>query len=62
MDFGQLWQIGTAISAAGAVYGAIRMDLRGIHRTLADHKERADKIEDRFNAHIEKGLTHGNQT
>jgi hypothetical protein len=60
MDFGPLWQVGTALVLAGAVYGAIRMDLKGIHRTLADHKERAEKIEDRFNAHIEKGLTHGN--
>jgi hypothetical protein len=53
MDFGPFWQVGTALVLAGAVYGAIRADLKAMH-------ERINKLEDRFNAHIEKGLTHGN--
>ena len=49
-----LWlQIGGTVVAAAVTYGAIRADLRGMH-------ERLNKLEDRFNGHIEKGLTHGN--
>lgn len=59
-SLGPLWNIGAALVAAGAVYGAIRADLKGIHRTQGEQKERHDKLEDRFNSHIEKGLTHGN--
>jgi hypothetical protein len=61
MEFGPLWQIGMALVAAGAVYGAIRADLKAIHQKQSDTDQRVEKIEDRFNSHIEKGLTHGNQ-
>lgn len=60
MDFGLLLNIGTALVAAGAVYGAIRADLKGIHVRLAAQHERQNRIEDRLNNHIDKGLTHGN--
>lgn len=60
MDFGPLWQVGVALVSAGAVYGAIRADLKAIHQKQRDQDERQGKLEDRFNAHIEKGLTHGN--
>ncbi|MFX1803531.1 hypothetical protein PWR66_07745 [Paraburkholderia sp. A1RO-5] len=60
MDFGPLWQIGTALVAAGAVYGAIRADLKAIHQAQRDAAERVKTIEDRFNRHIEQGITHGN--
>lgn len=60
MDFGPLWQVGTALVAAGAVYGAIRADLKAIHQKQRDDAERVKSIEDRFNRHIEQGLTHGN--
>lgn len=53
MDGALLWQVGSALVAAGAVYGAIRTDLKRI-------VTRVEKIEDRFNNHIEKGLNHGN--
>lgn len=54
MDLGQLTQIVTALLVAGGVYGALRADLKAMH-------ERVNKLEDRFNSHIDKGLTHGNQ-
>ncbi|KAB0637257.1 MULTISPECIES: hypothetical protein [Burkholderia cepacia complex] len=60
MDLGPLWQIGTALVAAGAVYGAIRADLRAIHQKDRDQDERIKTVEDRFNRHIEQGLNHGN--
>ncbi|WP_286798565.1 hypothetical protein [Pandoraea sp. 64-18] len=53
MDPGALLQAGVALVSAGVVYGAIRADLKAMH-------ERVGKIEDRFNSHIDKGLTHGN--
>lgn len=60
MDFGPLWQFCCALVAAGAVYGAIRADLKGIHAWQARSDKRADKLEDRFNRHIEQGASHGN--
>lgn len=60
MDFGPVWQVGTALVAAGAVYGAIRADLKAIHQKQRDTDARVDRVEDRFNRHIEQGLTHGN--
>ncbi|WP_431825296.1 hypothetical protein [Burkholderia sp. F1] len=61
MDFGPLWQIGAALLGAGAVYGATRLaDLKAIHQAQRDAAERVKSIEDRFNRHIEQGLTHGN--
>lgn len=60
MEFGPLWQIGTALVAAGAVYGAIRADLKSIHQKQRDQDARQEKLEDRFNRHIEQGVTHGN--
>lgn len=59
-SFGPLWQVATALVAAGAVYGAIRADLKGIHARQAAADKRADRIEDRLNNHIDKGLIHGN--
>jgi len=56
MDGSLLWQVGVALVAAGSVYGAIRSDLKRITRV----EQRVEKIEDRFNNHIEKGLNHGN--
>ncbi|MGD1324382.1 hypothetical protein ACNHE5_05515 [Pandoraea pnomenusa] len=53
MEPGAFLQLGMALVSAGVVYGAIRADLKAMH-------ERVGKIEDRFNSHIEKGLTHGN--
>lgn len=52
MDAGMLWQVGGTLFAAAACYGAIRADPRNMHERIA-------ALETRFNAHIEKGLTHG---
>ncbi|PMS38468.1 hypothetical protein [Trinickia symbiotica] len=62
MDFGPLWQAATALVAAGAVYGAIRADLKAIHQKQRDQDSRVDRVEDRLNRHIEQGVTHGNAT
>lgn len=53
MDAAMLWQIAGTLAAAAATYGAIRADLRNMHERIA-------ALETRFNAHIEKGLSHGN--
>jgi hypothetical protein len=53
MDAALLWQIGGQVAAALIAYGAVRADLRNM-------KERLGALENRFNAHIDKGLTHGN--
>jgi hypothetical protein len=50
------YQVVGALLAAGAVYGGIRADIKRITKV----EQRVDKIEDRFNNHIEKGLNHGN--
>jgi hypothetical protein len=60
MDASLLWQIGGTLCIAGAAYGAIRADLKGLHDSSARNEARTDKLEDRFNNHIEQGLTHGN--
>jgi hypothetical protein len=64
MDIGAFWTIGAglvmAIFAGGGAYAAIRADLKGLHEFKREITGRVDKFEDRFNAHIEKGLTHGN--
>ncbi len=53
MDPALVWQIAGTLFASAATYGAIRADLRNM-------RERIAALETRFNAHIEKGLTHGN--
>lgn len=53
MEPALVWQIAGTLVAAAATYGAIRADLRNMHERIA-------ALESRFNAHIEKGLTHGN--
>jgi hypothetical protein len=53
MDAALLWQIGGQVAAALIAYGAVRADIR-------NQRERLKTLEDRFNAHIEKGLNHGN--
>jgi hypothetical protein len=46
----QEWlHIATLLLASGAVYGAIRMDIRSIHRDIERHESIIEKLRDKVN-------------
>lgn len=45
---GLLWQLVTGLILAGAVYGGIRQDLRGIHENLLRIEKMAERAHNRL--------------
>lgn len=45
-----------ALIGAGAVYGGIRADLRGMHERILTAEKSAGRAHERIDTHLEKGL------
>lgn len=52
-------QIGVMVFGSGAVYGAIRADIRAIHERVNDAKEAADEAHRRIDGLLIRGKQHG---
>lgn len=50
-----VWQIMLAVLSAGAVYGGIRADLRGMHERIKAAHDAALEAHRRLDIHIDKG-------
>lgn len=57
MTLADLWQIALALVTAGAIYGGIRADLRGMHERVAAAQDAAARAHDRIDECI-RGCRH----
>jgi hypothetical protein len=57
-----LLHIGGMIFTAGAIYGALRGDIKAIHERLTQAKESAEKALDRIERHVEVFHSHEERT
>lgn len=54
MEPGLIVQIVTVIATGGAMYGAIKSDLKSLHEKVASAQKTADMAHQRLDNHIDK--------